>query len=140
MALGMLGVLLILAASAAPAAPLPSNVPTILPPSISASDSTNISQSQIAVVANTHSMEPTLTAGDMILERAPTSASELVIGDIITYASQTKGITIVHRIVSLGSDEFGWYAQTKGDNAQKIDDERIRFTQVKGIVVAIINN
>ena len=138
-AVGMVGVLLVLAASAAPAAPLAT-------PQLDADDVRVTSEGvQIAIenarwarVAGTKSMEPVLMDGAHVLERVPLTASELAVGDIITYDSLSNGVTIVHRIVEIGSDNYGWYAITKGDNLNSVDDEKVRFQMVRGVVVAIL--
>lgn len=139
-ALGMVGVLLVLAASAAPAAPLAS-VPLVSPQTISFEKAAPLLASGDAIraiVADTGSMEPVLVAWNQVLEIVPQSPSEVSIGDIITYSSTTKGVTIIHRVVGISSDDFGWYATTKGDNSPNVDNEQIRFPMIKGVVVAII--
>ncbi len=140
MALGMVGVLLLLAASTTPAAPLiPSNHLTTSDVSVDSSVATiKIDDARWVTVAGTKSMEPVLMEGAQVLERVPSTASELKVGDIITYDSAVKNLPIIHRIVEIGSDQYGWYAKTKGDNAQNVDDESVRFPQVSGVVVAII--
>lgn len=141
MAMGMLGVLLILAASAAPAATLPVDQIYVSPAYVSQSEASNVlseADTRAVVVADTRSMEPTLVAGNQVIEKEPQSATEIVIGDIITFASTTKGVTLIHRVVAISSDDYGWYATTKGDNSPNVDVEKVRFPMVKGIVVAIV--
>ena len=48
------------------------------------------------------------------------------------------GGLIIHRITSIGYDNDGWFCNTKGDNNAVTDPEQIRFSQVNGVVVAII--
>ncbi len=142
MAIGMLGVLLILAASAAPAAPLPIHQISVSPTYLTQAQASNMlsdESTRAVLVADTRSMEPTLVAGDQVIERAPQSASEIAVGDIITYASATKGLTIIHRVTAVSSDDYGWYVVTKGDNSPAQDTEKVRFSMVKGIVVAIVS-
>ena len=140
LALGMVGVLLVLAASAAPAAPLiPSTHLSISDVTVNSAGATiKIDNAKWVTVAGTKSMEPVLMQGAQAIERVPSTASELKVGDIITYDSSVKNLPIIHRIVEIGSDQFGWFARTKGDNAQNIDDELVRFPQVTGVVVAIL--
>jgi signal peptidase I len=136
----MVGVLLVISASSAPAA-------ILVPQSrVSSNDivlNTSAAQIQIenakwVTVAGTRSMEPVLMEGAQVLERVPHTPSELYVGDIITFQSYDKNLPIIHRVVDIGSDQYGWYAQTKGDNSKNIDSELVRFSQVTGVVVAII--
>ncbi|HLP79451.1 MAG TPA: signal peptidase I [Acidobacteriota bacterium] len=89
------------------------------------------------VVANTGSMEPTLRTGSHVIEKVPSDSSEMQVGDIISFHSDFYGKTLIHRIVEVGHDQIGWYARTKGDANADVDEEYVRFWNVKGIVVAI---
>ena|SRR3990172_723688 len=85
---------------------------------------------------NTNSMDPLFDTEAHVIQLVPRSADELQVGDIISYES-SYGI-IIHRIVSLGQDDEGWYAITKGDNNPSRDPAKVRFSQVKRVVVGII--
>lgn len=85
---------------------------------------------------DTHSMEPTIsntTRGALV----PANITSLQVGDIIGFHSIEEGVDYAHRIVGLGVDERGWYAETKGDN-QGVDNELVRRDNVLGVVVALI--
>jgi hypothetical protein len=91
-----------------------------------------------AQFADTNSMDPVLDIGANSLQLKPSSCDELKVGDIISYhAGFIKGV-VVHRIVSIGEDEEGWYAITKGDNNRNEDPEKVRFSQVKGVLVGVL--
>jgi hypothetical protein len=86
-------------------------------------------------IADTNSMDPVLDAESTAIEIIPKSADELSVGDIVSYQSGSN--TIIHRIISIGSDSE-WYAITKGDNNAVSDPEKVRFAQIKGVVVGIM--
>ena len=58
------------------------------------------------------------------------------LGDIIIF--EHKNTRIIHRIVKIGWDTGGWYAHTKGDSNPAEDPFKVRFKDVKGVVVGII--
>jgi signal peptidase I len=89
-----------------------------------------------AKIKDTHSMEPVLNAGAISLELPPSSTSDIQVGDIISYQYQDK--VIIHRVVLLGNDEEGWFAATKGDNNSVPDSYKVRFNDIKGVVVGIL--
>jgi len=62
----------------------------------------------------------------------------LSVGDIAAYSSDFADGTIIHRIVHIGNDEQGKYFVLKGDNNPTSDPGRVRFSQIKSVVVAII--
>lgn len=88
-------------------------------------------------LADTNSMDPVLDTEATAIEIVPSDASELQVGDIISFASSEKDTIIIHRIVSISSDGE-WFAMTKGDNNVVSDNERVRFEQIKGVVVGIV--
>lgn len=88
--------------------------------------------------ANTNSMDPILDETSHSIEIKPTYATNLKVGDIISYkAGFVKGV-IIHRIIQIGQDEQGWYAITKGDNNKHPDPLKVRFSQIKGVLVGVI--
>jgi hypothetical protein len=91
-----------------------------------------------ATFTDTHSMEPVLSANANALEIVPTSTEQIHVGDIVSYDSKLVDGTIIHRVVEIGSDSQGWYATFKGDNLVKEDPEKVRWEQIRRIVVAII--
>ena len=68
----------------------------------------------------------------------PKSSDEIKIGDIISYGTHYNDDIIIHRVTKIGKDAEGWYAIAKGDNNAISDPEKIRFSQVKRILVGIL--
>ena len=98
----------------------------------------NVKEAYVAGFVDSNSMDPILDASSNGIEVIPNNPEQLNIGDIIAYeASWTSGI-VIHRIIFTGYDEQGWYAITKGDNNSIEDPERVRFTQVKYLLIGII--
>ena len=89
-----------------------------------------------AKIKDTHSMEPTLNENSISLELKPSSESDIVDGDIISFAQE--GLVIIHRVIETGFDDNGWFARTKGDNNPDVDPWKVRFNSVKGVVVGIL--
>ena len=89
-----------------------------------------------AKFTDTNSMDPVFDAGSNALEIVPSSPDVLNVGDIIAY-DIPEG-TVIHRIVKTGSDESGWYAIVKGDNNPGPDPDKVRWEQVRRVLVAII--
>jgi signal peptidase I len=87
--------------------------------------------------ANTNSMDPVLDENTHGIEIKP-QEDQLRIGDIISYESTRHNVVIVHRITSINEDKLGTYYTVKGDNNATEDQERIRFNQIRGVVVALI--
>ena len=91
-----------------------------------------------ATFTDTHSMEPVLSADANALEIIPTSTDQIRVGDIASYESRLVEGTIIHRVVETGEDSQGWYAIMKGDNLSQPDPEKVRWEQIRRVVVAII--
>lgn len=89
-----------------------------------------------AKIKDTHSMEPVLNSDSISLELKPLSPKDISVGDIITYAKDK--LIIIHRVIEVGNDDYGWYAVTRGDNNHESDPWKVRFDQVNGIVVGIL--
>lgn len=86
--------------------------------------------------ANTNSMLPLLDEGYNGLEFVPTSEDEIHIGDVISFNYNDKNY--VHRVIEIGNDVNGWYAITKGDSNDFIDEGKRRFEDVKGVLIGVI--
>ncbi|MEK6886201.1 MAG: signal peptidase I [Nanoarchaeota archaeon] len=86
---------------------------------------------------DTNSMDPFLDSGSNGIEVIPNDISEIKVGDIVSYASKDGGI-VIHRVIEINSDENGTYFIIKGDNNPIPDNEKVRFNQIKGILVGII--
>jgi hypothetical protein len=89
-----------------------------------------------AAFSDTNSMDPLLDSGANALLIKPQTESEVHVGDIIAYSYSDS--TIVHRVIKIGWGDDGWYAITKGDNNDLEDPERVKFSQVRYIVVGIL--
>ena len=89
-----------------------------------------------AKIKDTHSMEPVLNAGSISLELPPVVPNDIKVGDIISFKQKDK--MIVHRVVLIGEDKEGWFAATKGDNNKEPDAYKVRFSQVRGVLVGIL--
>ena len=91
-----------------------------------------------AKFTDTNSMDPVLDKDTNAIEIIPKNYRMIKPGDIVSYEiSEVEG-TIIHRVVKTDFDEEGWYAITKGDNLKKPDPYKIRFDNIKRVVVAII--
>jgi len=93
---------------------------------------------KIVKIADTNSMDPVIDEGSEVIEITPKTYDELKVGDIISYESYKYGVVIIHRIIKIGKDRYGWYAICKGDNNKVEDAEKVRFNQIRGVVVAIL--
>ncbi len=96
----------------------------------------NLQDVRWAEFTNTDSMDPLFDQSNHALEMIPLFPSEIQEGDIISYITE-NGI-IIHRVIKIGIDSEGWFAVTKGDNILFKDKEKVRFSQVVGVVVAIL--
>ncbi|RJQ17085.1 signal peptidase I [Candidatus Woesearchaeota archaeon] len=98
----------------------------------------DIKDPEWAMFTATGSMEPVLNENSHAIEVVPKSEDEIQVGDIVAYKSQYAEGTIIHRVVYKGNDEDGTYFVLKGDNNPTSDPGRVRFSQIKRVVVAII--
>ncbi len=68
----------------------------------------------------------------------PKSESDIMVGDIIAYYSEDADGLVSHRVIKVSSDSNGWHALAKGDSVPSPDPSKIRFGQVKYVVVGIL--
>ncbi len=87
---------------------------------------------------DTNSMDPVLDETANAIQITPKSADDIHVGDIISYKSEYAEGTIIHRVIKINKDNKGWYCIVKGDNNQNPDPGKIRFNQIKRVLVAII--
>ena len=85
---------------------------------------------------DTNSMDPFIDEDAHAIEISPLDADSINIGDVISY--QSGDIIIVHRVVEKGEDDKGIYYIVKGDNNRFGDPLKVRFEDVRGVVVAVI--
>lgn len=91
--------------------------------------------------ADTHSMEPIIAKGANGLHLIPKSKEDVHVGDIVSYNPDIKGYEdrmLIHRAIQISDDNKGWYSIVKGDNLPNPDPGRIRFPQIKRILIGII--
>ncbi|MDO8661097.1 MAG: hypothetical protein Q7K43_04360 [Candidatus Woesearchaeota archaeon] len=98
----------------------------------------DIKNAQWSTFTDTNSMDPVLDKGANALQIVPDSASEIQVGDIISYENELVGGTVIHRVIETGSDDSGWFALVKGDNNPYKDANKVRFSQIRRVVVAIV--
>ena len=91
-----------------------------------------------ASYANTNSMDPVLDEDSNGFEIVPESENQISVGDIIAYEPTWNEGLVIHRIIEIGYDEQGWYAILKGDNNPIQDPGKVRFEQVKYLLIGII--
>ncbi len=88
--------------------------------------------------ADTNSMDPLLDDSANGLEIIPKNEDDVHIGDIVAYESTLVDGLIVHRVISVNNDEKGLYYTLKGDNSSSPDPEKVRFAQIKYLLIGII--
>ena len=97
-----------------------------------------IKNPQWAIFTDSKSMDPVIDSTSKAIEIVPKSEQAIHVGDIVAYQSRYKEGIVAHRVVEIAHDAFGWYAILKGDNNDSIDPGKVRFEQIKRIVVAVI--
>lgn len=97
----------------------------------------NVNKPRWSKFTDTNSMDPVLDTNANAIEIIPKKPADLQVGDIIAYDSAYSSGTLIHRIVKIGNDGE-WYVIAKGDNNPANDPGKIRFHQIKRVVVAII--
>jgi hypothetical protein len=98
----------------------------------------NLVDAQWSTFTDTNSMDPVLDYGANAIQVVPESEDDVNVGDIVSYESEYAEGTIIHRVIEKGADEDGTYFILKGDNNSKADPGKVRFSQIKKVVVAII--
>ncbi len=93
---------------------------------------------KLASFLNTNSMDPILDESANAIEIIPESENDIKIGDIVSYNSKEKNMTLVHRVIDIGYDNEGKYFILKGDNNIYPDQEKVRFEGIQRIIVMII--
>ncbi len=98
----------------------------------------SIKGAEWASFTDTNSMDPIIDAEAHAIEVIPQSEDEIQVGDIVAYESEYAEGSIIHRVAYKGEDENGRYFVMKGDNNPTSDPGKVRFSQIKRVVVAII--
>jgi signal peptidase I len=94
-----------------------------------------VKNSSLSWYGDTGSMLPILNKNARGVKVKPESPEDIGAGDIITFKRDEE--LIVHRVIEMGEDKEGEYFITKGDNNLG-DDGKVRFEDIKGVLVAII--
>jgi len=98
----------------------------------------DISNPEWAGFTDTNSMDPIIDKDANAIQIVPRSKDMIHVGDIVSYKSDFTEGTIIHRVIETGEDEEGWYAIIKGDNLNNVDPGKVRFDQIKRVLVAVI--
>lgn len=98
----------------------------------------SIKGAEWASFTDTNSMDPIIDAEAHAIEIIPQSEDEIQVGDIVAYESEYAEGSIIHRVAYKGQDEQGTYFVMKGDNNPTSDPGKVRFSQIRRVVVAII--
>lgn len=92
----------------------------------------------ISEYASTKSMLPLFDMGHNGIEVIPQKTSDIKIGDIIAYQSDIANGLVVHRVIDIKQDDQGVYFTLKGDNNQESDPEKVRFNQIKFVLIGVL--
>lgn len=82
----------------------------------------------------TESMVPVINPGDFVIGK-PVDNEDVKVGDIVTYKSGGRGVTICHRVI--GKTEDGFVFQ--GDNNSEADAEIVGEEEIGYQIVKIWN-
>ncbi|MBT4541288.1 signal peptidase I [Candidatus Woesearchaeota archaeon] len=85
---------------------------------------------------NTNSMDPMFDTGANGIEIPPKSKYDIKVGDVISY--EYGDSVIAHRVLKIEEDNKGLYYVTKGDNNVIKDPVKVRYSQVRGVLVGLI--
>ncbi len=96
----------------------------------------DIADASWAQFTNTNSMDPVIDENSHAIQVKPDSAADIKAGDIVAYNVGSK--IVIHRVSSVDMDSKGIYYTLQGDNSRIEDPGKIRFTDVVGVVVAVI--
>lgn len=98
----------------------------------------DIEDAEWAKFTDTNSMDPIIDQGANAIQIVPSSPEMIHVGDIISYVTELREGVIIHRVIEIGEDDEGWFAITKGDNLRQQDPLKVRFDQIRRILIAII--
>src|SRR3989338_2427894 len=98
----------------------------------------NIKNPEWAGFADTNSMDPFIDKGANAIKIIPKTEEDIHAGDVISYNPENSDAIIIHRVIKIGQDEKGRYFVAKGDNNPVKDPEKIRFYQIKRVLVGVI--
>ena len=96
----------------------------------------NISGATWASFTNTNSMDPFLDENSNAIEIIPKNPDAIRVGDVVAY--KTSSGVVIHRVVEKGKDTKGIFYLLKGDNNRLGDPVKVRFEDIRGVVVAVV--
>jgi hypothetical protein len=82
------------------------------------------------------SMSPTVSPLNHAVAFVPQSEFDIHVCDVISYYDGQRNV--FHRVMSIEHDQLGTYYVVKGDNNTLPDDEKVRFSSVNYVMLAII--
>jgi len=91
-----------------------------------------------AKFTDTNSMDPIIDYNANALQIVPKTVEDIHVGDIISYESQYAEGIIIHRVIGIQNDSDGKYFIVKGDNNPSPDPGKVRFSQIKKVLIGII--
>jgi len=97
----------------------------------------HINDSELITLENTNSMDPLIDEKSNVIQIKPKDEEDIHIGDIVSYEDSNNNL-ILHRVVGIGEDNKGKFFMLKGDNTDSLDQIKVRFGQIKGVVVGIV--
>ncbi|MBI5398979.1 signal peptidase I [Candidatus Woesearchaeota archaeon] len=98
----------------------------------------DIPKASWAQFTDTNSMDPFLDKGANSIEIAPSNPEDIHVGDVVSYQSKITNDLIIHRVISKEVDDNGIFFLVKGDNNPAADPQKIRFEDVRGVVVGVV--
>jgi signal peptidase I len=87
---------------------------------------------------NSDSMAPLLTHDSVVFEKAPESADEINVNDIISFYEPSEGKTVIHMVVEIVEQDGEIFYKTKGVANPDADPWLVPFENVKGIMVGTV--
>ncbi len=87
---------------------------------------------------DTNSMDPVIDKGANALQIVPETPRNIKEGDIASYQPKGSEEIIIHSLKKKKRDEEGVYFIMKGDNNKEEDPGKVRFEQIKRVVIGVI--
>ena len=98
----------------------------------------NIDGATVASYEDSNSMDPLLDKEANGIEVMPKDEYDVHVGDVIAYESNWTDGIVIHRVVNISKDNLGPYFVTRGDNNPANDPQRIRFNDIKYVLIGVI--
>jgi len=100
--------------------------------------SVDVANPQWAKFTNTNSMDPFIDENSHAIQIFPQSTDDIHVGDVVSYEHPyAPNAVLIHRVIEVG-DDGEWYAILKGDNNTQADPGKVRFDQIRRVLVAVI--